>query len=263
MDKLFLHYSITEIEEKTRISPVVLKKLKDYDFEGISKVKLQGFIKILETEYPEHNFEFLKQRIEDFYSSKDIEKVYEENSVIEKNNSFKMYMIVVLLIAMIIGLIYYMQSQKQTEIIAKKPEIVKEINTTIKNPILKDKNDKEENISPITVETEENLSELKEDNEENSSFVEIEDINESLVIKPIQKVWFKVYNLDDDTSKEYLTSKEVELNGTKRSFIKFGHGQIKIFYNNKEIFPNTKKIVRVIIENGDVNFTTKRIGAFR
>jgi len=256
MDKFFVEYNIHEIENKTHISPVVLNKLKEFDFDGITKVKLYGFVKILEDEYPEYDFSDLKNEVDLYFS--DENNIKDSNTTIDneldEENNFKMYAIVVVLIIMISALIYFIQKDKEIK------------TSEIKNvSVVKDKN-LSENTSKVidnnkTTQIKNNNSKLVLD--KNISKDNKSEINRTLLIKPLQKVWFKLYNLDKNTSKEYLTNKVIEINNTTRSFIKFGHGQVKLVYNNKEFFPNSKKIVRVIIENNEINITKKRLKEFK
>jgi hypothetical protein len=265
MDKLLEKYSLKEIEEKTRISPVALKKLFNYEFEGISKIKLKGFLKILKKEFSEYDFSILEEKANEFYS-KDIIKE-DITKPKKENNNLKVYFVVFILLVMIGGLIYYMKQNVPIKgttnhipkidktIIEQTPEkkaekkletkSLIEDNTTNENLIKKD-----ENLS------EENTTKIKENKQ-------LKEINNTLVILPLEKVWLKVTYLDNFESKEYLTSHPIELNGSRDLFIKLGHGMETFIYKDNNLTPNTKKIVRIILKDGNLTITKKRISELK
>jgi len=267
MDKLLQQFSIVEISKKTHISPIFLEKLKLKDFSKISKIKLLGFIKILEEEYPEYDFSTLKEEIKDYFETSQEKKVYEEiKEEKETQSSNKTYLLAGVLIIGIIFLIYKMQSNKNnanhlsTKIVEKnetfEPKITKKVIkvTTEKNRTKKIK--AKIDINPI-IKKEENIT-----NQNIQKNIKI-DNNLTLAIIPQKKVWYKVIYLDNFKSKEYLTSKEVDLNGSRDLFIKFGHGLLKLVYNNKVIEPNTKSITRIVIKNHKLSITKKRLKEFK
>jgi len=261
MDRLLEKYEINEIAKKTHISPLSLERLFNYEFDKLDDIKIKGFIKILETEYPNTDFSELKEKLKD-YSKKDEEDIIE---IEEPKNNKKMYFIVLLIILLVI-VVYFIQNNNNKISSFSKKEIIKKeniIEPNITNEISKKDeyidSEEIENNKTITNEMAENSIEI----EENKSEEKQASIDENVTIIPLEKVWFKVIYLDENKSKEYLTSHEVDLNGSKRIFIKFGHGMIKIAYNGKIIEPNTRKITRVIIENGEINITKKRVKEFK
>ena len=257
MDKLLKQFSIAEISQKTHISPLILEKLKNNDFSKLTKIKLIGFVKILEEEYPNYDFSKLKTKIEEYFDTSKQEIADIALQTKPENNSFKTYLLVLILLVAISGLVYYMQThQKKHNVITKHEKNISFINTI------------EDNITPIK-----EAIEVNESNETNQSDVVIKnsditkdikkEINSTLAIIPLKKVWFKATYLDDLKSKEYLTAKEIELNGSRPIFIKFGHGLVTLKYYNQTLTPNTKKVIRVIIRDKNMSVTTKRLGAFK
>jgi cytoskeletal protein RodZ len=75
MNELFKKYKIEEIAKKTSISPLFLKKLRDGDFNKISRVKFNGFIKILQSEYPGINFSSLKESYDNYYHNENLDNL--------------------------------------------------------------------------------------------------------------------------------------------------------------------------------------------
>jgi len=259
MDRLLEKYEINEIAKKTHISPLSLERLFNYEFDKLDDIKIKGFIKILETEYPDTDFSELKEKLKE-YSKKDEKTIIK----IEKpKNNKKMYFIVLLIILLVI-VVYFIQNNNNKKSSLSQKEIIKKeniIEPNITNEISKQDeyidSEEIENNKTITNEIKENSIEIEENKTEKKDI-----IDENVTIIPLKKVWFKVTYLDENKSKEYLTSNEVDLNGSKRIFIKFGHGMIKIAYNGKIIEPNTIKITRVIIEDGEINITKKRLKEF-
>jgi len=259
MDKLFSNYSITEISQKTHISPIILEKLKNEDFSTVSKIKLYGFIKILEDEYPEYDFSKLKNSVDEYFdtSKEDIAEIAAES---KEKESKKIYFIVILLLLFIAGLIFVLNNKSNKNI-----SHVIEKNITTKQ----DKNKTIDNIdnNKTQIKSEEKVVESNTTKQTKMIIKPIVTVtkeeNLTLVIIPLKKVWFKVTYLDNLKSKEYLTSHEVDLNGSRPLFIKFGHGFVKLKYKNQTVEPNDKHITRVILEDEELNITKKRIKEFK
>ena len=258
MDNIFEKYEINEISQKTHISPVILNKLKSFNFKNIDKIKLKGFIKILETEYPDCDFSKLKEHIEieNKINQKNMADVKFNN---KENNSLKSYLIVLFLILIIGFLIYYMNKNSiekiETNITDNNVTFLNEdITKTPQNFEINDTNTTEENS---TIEISKN---------QQIELIEPEPIMEenlTLVVIPSRKVWYKITYLDNGKSKQDSTSKEFDLNGSKRIFIKFGHGMVKLKCNNNILEPNSTKVTRVIIDKCDMNITLKKLKEFK
>lgn len=75
----------------------------------------------------------------------------------------------------------------------------------------------------------------------------------SVTIIPQKRVWYRAINLDTNKTIEYLTSNPKTL-PKGNYYIKFGHGLVTIEYANKQINPDTKKIVRIILKNGKYEY---------
>lgn len=265
MNELLKKYKIEEISKKTSISPMFLQKIAEEKFDKISKLKFNGFLKILKSEFPEIDFSDLEEKANSYYFIEDDTKKTGKQQIIEKlykeEKNYKHYIFVVVLLLLIGILLYKMNLNSDNKeehnttvnLISIKNIEKNESNKIIANNIIK-KSKKEVN------KIEQNL--IKIDNSAEKSIPV--SIDTTLKIEPLKLVWFKVYYLDLNKSKEYLTSKEVDLNTTsKKIFIKFGHGMVKLYYNNKTFFPDRKSITRVIIENGEMNVTNKKVGSFK
>lgn len=275
MDELVRKYSIKEISKKTHISPVVLNNLLKRRFEKIPKLKFRGFLQILKNEYPNVSFFHLEAEGNEYYENIELNEEENQDSVLnggieEQNSKLKSYFFVFILLLIIGGLIYHMVNMQKGKVITKNrtekkeelkiPEIVAKVNNTeevveLNNTIDKNITEEEtitekENNTTIDNTDINNTEENREENREE---------NNTILISPHQKVWFRVYFFDDNSTKEYLTSHNVEINGSRDLFIKFGNGLFELNYHNQKIDPNTKKIVRIILKDGEINITKKRL----
>ena len=243
-EKFFNSHSIEEISKKTKISPISLKLIKNKEFKKIPKVKFLGFIKIIENSY---NVD-LSDLIEEYNNQNKPTKIKKEEPKINspkkkvpKNNTFLITFLAFILI--IIGgyLLFKNSNNPKKNINEKNISIVSNI---------KIKPKKEENLSlkeiikPILKET----NSSKENNISNQTF--------KVIIIPKKRLWFKAINIDTNKSISYLTSHQKIL-PKGNYYIKFGHGELNLTYNNQTIFPDTKKIIRILLKNGKYKFMKK------
>jgi len=258
-DKFFEKYSIEEISKKTKISPISLKFIKNKEFDKIPKAKFMGFISIIEKEF-NVNLEQLK---EEYISS--FKEVSENIKIPVKKVSYYNYFYTIIAILFIIigGYLLLKQSPKNTiqnNITIKEINNTKEINTNkINNLTIKNENNKSEiNNTQLTItknlENNSTNSIISSKNKKNYTKIVQEG---NIVIIPHKKVWFKAINIDNNKKYEFLTSK-VKILKKGNYYIKFGHGEITILYNDLNITPNTKKIVRILLKNNSYKYLTIR-----
>jgi cytoskeletal protein RodZ len=268
MDELLKKYSIEEITKKTSISPIFLQKLIEEKFDKIDKLKFKGFLKILKSEFKDIDFNDLEDKANSYYFISDDSKKTGKQQLVEEldqnNKNYKDYLFVFLLLVVIIGLIYYMKLDEKAKIENSNPKLD---SLKVENIIEKNDSNVTDKDSEIQVSDETNITNTVEHN--TTTLTNIEKniskkyIDTKLTITPLKLVWFKVYYLDLNKSKEYLTSNPVELNASKKMFIKFGHGMVKLVYNGKIFAPDRKNITRIIVENGDINITNKKVESFK
>jgi cytoskeletal protein RodZ len=268
MDELLKKYSIEEITKRTSISPIFLQKLIEEKFDKIDKLKFKGFLKILKSEFKDIDFNDLEDKANSYYFISDDSKKTGKQQLVEEldqnNKNYKGYLFVFLLLVVIIGLIYYMKLNEKAKIENSNPKLD---SLKVENIIEKNDSNVTDKDSKIQVSDETNITNTVEHN--TTTLTNIEKniskkyIDTKLTITPLKLVWFKVYYLDLNKSKEYLTSNPVELNASKKMFIKFGHGMVKLVYNGKTFAPDRKNITRIIVENGDINITNKKVESFK
>jgi hypothetical protein len=252
MKELFDKYEVSEISKKTHISPMTLKKLFDNEFEGMSEIRVNGFINILEEEYPKCDFSSLKEAKEEYFSKPKEQEEDKENIIEEENgNNFFLYAVVGILVVAIVLLFAYF-SKTQTSVSSS------EMNTSKTKIVENNSSNSDFNSTQNNIEN--SVNQAKKTTEiTNTQKIEQ---NNTIAILPQEKVWFRVTYLNTNSSKEYLTSHEIDLNGSKDLFIKFGHGMELIKYHSHTLFPNTKKIVYIVLQNGELNITKHRLGYY-
>ncbi|NPA54818.1 MAG: hypothetical protein GXO40_00445, partial [Epsilonproteobacteria bacterium] len=246
MDKLFQKHTITEISKQTKISPIILDKLYHHNFDGISYIKLKGFLKILQSEYPDADFSLLQSKIEE------LQTTTQEHIAPPPSNNKLTYVIVAILVLVIVVLIYVMQH-------TNKQEFVDDTNNTPTQNITEQSSATNTTVSVHAASTNTTSpspsistppSAPFVSNADNVSTAQISsevqplDVNTTLAIIPQQKLWFQVVNLDTNKSTEHLISRPIDINVSGDLYIKFGHGKERLVYNSQTLFPNSMKIVR-------------------
>ncbi|GAX87767.1 conserved hypothetical protein [Lebetimonas natsushimae] len=268
-DDFFELHSIEEINKKTKISPISLRFIKNKEFDKLPRVKFVGFIRLIEKKYKVDLNELIKEYEGYFHHSDDKNNKKSDN--IQKNKSDKIkekrscLWILILIIFVLTSFLYFKFFNKNNT----KDELIVEANkTTVVNNVTEngsEKNNSENNnktnenivggINSSIVNNETNISNTIK---YNTSSVKIEKniIKEyNITILPNEMVWFRALNIDNNKSVEYLTSKPKILKGNY--YIKFGHGNITVLYDDKNITPNTKKIVRILFKNGKYEYLKK------
>ena len=78
-----------------------------------------------------------------------------------------------------------------------------------------------------------------------------------LFIKPIQKAWVGTIFLDTMKKKDYLITRDLQLDGRKDQIILIGHKNFKIFNNKLEQGFKSKKMVRFLYKDGELREISK------
>ena len=244
-EKFFKEHSLEEISKKTKISPISLRLIRNKEFEKIPKVKLLGFIKIIEKTY---NID-LSDLINEYNNHINPKPLPKKNTpkitYSEKNSNSTFFITFLAVVLIIIGGFLIFQNTNTP----KKPVIEKNISLLTVNP-KNNKSDKNISNKKKTVFPAENIT--KETNTSKMPVLK----KFMVIIIPHKKIWFKAVNIDTNKSVQYLTAHTKKL-PKGNYYIKFGHGEFNLTYNNQTIFPNTKKIVRILLKNGNYKFMKK------
>ena len=247
-DKFFETHSIEEISKKTKISPISLRLIRNKEFEKIPRAKFIGFINILQKTYKID----LSDLIEEYnqFANQNNKKEIEKEEIKTSNNSTFLLVILAFLLFILGGYLFYSyvktNSKNQPEQNTTQISIQTDKNNTQKLLLPKENNNSNQTIQKETNFTQSSL--IKETNKTSKLY--------SVTIIPKQEVWFKALNIENNTSIEYLTSHKKTL-PKGNYYIKFGHGNLTIIYNDQNITPNTKEIVRILLKNGKYKYLKK------
>ncbi len=256
--EFFEKYSIEEITQKTKISPITLRFIRNKEFDKIPRAKFFGFLKIIEKEF---NVD-LSDLKEEYNNFNPIQKEKPQEIKIEKNQNNNNYLIFFAFLLLLIGGYLLYKSIKPSKptptltqqiIIPPSKNIEKSIenNTTENIFYTEEKNNTEQNTTKqeTTLATNKIL-------QKNNSPKKIDNATYKIIITPNEKVWFRAKNIDTNKTFEYLTSHEKIL-PKGNYYIKFGHGNVTINYANQTITPNTKKIIRILFKDGNYTYLKK------
>ena len=253
-ENFFKEHSLEEISKKTKISPISLRLIRNKEFEKIPKVKLLGFIKIIEKTY---NVD-LSDLIEE-YNTQPLQKAINKNTqtpnLNKQNNNSTFFITLLALILIILGgflLFRNLNSSTKNNVIPKeniKPEIIKKDIKPQKSPVIPPIKIKSINNSINSTNTSLNKTViLPKENNITKKY--------KITIIPNKLLWFKIINIDTNKSRNFLTThKKIFPKGNY--YIKFGHGDFNLTYNNQTISPKTKKVIRILFENGKYKFMKK------
>jgi len=241
-EKFFKTHSLEEISKKTKISPISLRLIRNKEFEKIPKVKFLGFIRIIEKTY-NVNLNDLIEEYNNQIPQKNIQKNPAVSIPKKQTNKNSVLFIAILAFVLIIlgGFLLFKNSNSN-------------INNTksIKKQIPKPNNIKIINNSSLqkTKDINNSLKEIKKPKKKNIAQ------KFKITIIPNSLLWFKATNIDTNKSIQFLTShKKILPKGNY--YIKFGHGDFNLTYNNQIISPKTKKLIRILFKNGKYKFMKK------
>lgn len=256
--EFFEKHSIDEISKKTKISPISLEYIKNREFDKLTKVKFLGFLKIIEKEF-KVNLDELREEYNNFHSR---EKEEVKEILKEESNSSKGSLLIVILALLFLGGGFYFYLKKNHKEKSSNSVLYVEKNSSEKNssskvqivveqpPKIEKVKESEKKVEVEVNET--NRSEVKEVNVSKPQKV----VKRGVLIVPHKKLWFKAINLDTHKSAEFLTSTEKNLTG-KNYYLKLGHGLVTIYYNDLNISPNSKNIVRILLKDGNYTYLPK------
>ena len=257
-EKFFETHSIEEISKKTKISPISLRLIRNKEFEKIPRVKFIGFINILQKTY-KVDLSDLIEEYNQFASVKNEEKIEKKEIKTSNNSTFLLTFLAFVLF--ILGGYFFYSYVKSNSKTYPKNTTTKENNNTqslIKENLIKTSSSTNTTI-PLPTQLSIPKTETNTSKETNTSQIQnktpIKKLYQVTII-PKQKVWFRALNIDTNTSIEYLTSTPKIL-PKGNYYIKFGHGNLTIIYNDHNITPDTKKIVRILLKDGNYTYLKK------
>ncbi len=248
-ENFFKNHSLEEISQKTKISPISLRFIRNKEFDNIPKVKFLGFINIIQKTYKVDLSDLIEE-----YNSKTQQKEPQITVKKQKENKNSTFFIAVLALIMIIlgGLLLFnkLHYQKNTIIIKNTLPVKKQTLTLSQIP------DNSQKIIDIN-----DSSNQKTEETNNSLITKTSKKNNitqkfKITIIPNKLLWFKATNIDTNKSVQYLTTHTKTL-PKGNYYIKFGHGDFNLTYNNQVISPKTRKVIRILFTNGTYKFMKK------
>ena len=264
-DKFFETHSIEEISKKTKISPISLRLIRNREFEKIPRVKFIGFINILQKSYKVD----LSDLIEEYNQFTPVNKPESETNEIKESKNPTLFLSIATFVLLILGgyLFYsYIKTNNSPQVNYTQSSITQDNNFTVsknnKNIIASDTNTNTNNSKTSYIDkNENNISKTIITHNTKTSITtptNMSDKNTSYKIEiiPNEKLWFRALNIDTNKSIEYLTSNPKTL-PKGNYYIKFGHGNLTIIYNDQNITPDTKKIIRILFKDGNFTYMKK------
>ena len=260
-DKFFETHSIEEISKKTKISPISLRFIRNREFEKLPRVKFIGFINILQKTYKVD----LKDLIEEYnqFNPPENISVQEIETKSSKNSTF--FLSIAAFVLLLLGgyLFYsYMKKNNSNQIKYTQNNSFQENNLTQnRNENNKTRQNSIQNYNSISqtaneVNTSKKIVSKNIQISYNKNNVSKKATIFKIDIIPNEKLWFKATNIDTNETIEYLTNLPKTL-PKGNYYIKFGHGNLTIIYNDQNITPDTKKIVRILFKDGNYTYMKK------
>ena len=247
-ENFFKNHSLEEISQKTKISPISLRFIRNKEFDNIPKVKFLGFINIIQKTYKVDLSDLIEE-----YNSKTQQKEPQITVKKQKENKNSTFFIAVLaLILIVLGgfLLFNINSKKTAPIADNTPAIKTSTLTLSQIP------DNSQKIIDIN-----DSSNQKTEETNNSLITKTSKKNNitqkfKITIIPNKLLWFKATNIDTNKSVQYLTTHTKTL-PKGNYYIKFGHGDFNLTYNDQVISPKTRKVIRILFTNGTYKFMKK------
>ena len=254
-EKFFKEHSLEEISKKTKISPISLRLMRNKEFDKIPKVKFLGFINIIQKVY-NVNLNDLIEEVNNQTPIKEIKKNSNISISKKTNNNSTLVITVFALILIILGgfLLYKNSNTPKNNLTETNNTIIQQNQAIVTNKQTEKNNSKQKNkqISKVSsIYTNKSIQDINNTNENNISNQKF-----TITVKPNNLLWFKAINIDTNKTKQFLT-KNIKILPKGNYYIKFGHGDFNLTYNNQTISPNTRKIIRILFENGNYKFMKK------
>ena len=262
-EKFFEKHTIEEISQKTKISPISLRFIRNKEFDKIPRAKFFGFINIIEKEY-NVDLSDLKEEYNLTAPKKE-----ETQEIITETKEKKNYLLFILaFLLLIIGgfVLYSTLNTNRVSAIDTNTSLSKtslkplnDQNNSAKSTYTEETNTSDESNKNIPIKTpfsNKTDTSLKSTSPLQSKKNKYKKQKYPVDIIPNKIVWFKAINIDTNKTIEFLTSKEKIL-PKGNYYIKFGHGEITVNYGNQTITPNTKKIIRILFKDGNYTFMKK------
>ncbi len=232
-----------EIYERTHITCKTINSIIAKDFDDISTVQFNGFIKIIEREF---NLDLRELKIEYNLSQNievEVEKEKEIAPVIKKESHVKKYIFFALLFVAIT--LFFLLKVEHASSDEESYELNNSYIELAKTNIASEKERivVENNISSATVSSEINSNSIM-----SSIDSDVMQKVENFYIYPKANLWIGIIDLTTHKKQQFTTKEPIELNSSKSYLFTLGHGFVTFELDNEEFDYSEKTNTRFYYE---------------
>ena len=264
-------YTIETVAERTKISQKNLQKLREGDFEGITRTQAYGFLRILQREFGE-DFDDLRQRLDEHFAhqkSENHEPIFQRNHAEPSRGSKGWIVSLILGMALVFGgYLYFKDFHEKRVTVESQPAVSSDDAAQPrpeKNRII------EANVSTEQVEGAEETNLTIQNGETIEKSQAHSDGNETVQkpaepalqkplpplepveLIPTKKIWIGVIDLDTKKRTAKVTSRPYEIPSRGRRLVVTGHGRFRILDIEGSLFKyNDVKKHYLLIEDGRI-----------
>ncbi|WP_201352421.1 hypothetical protein [Hydrogenimonas urashimensis] len=258
LETILEKYSIEVVVNRTKISRKNLEKLREKNFEGLTRPQAYGFVRILEREFGE-NFDDLKAEVDAWF--KDLpsnpEPIFLKEEKIEEGTSKKWILLGLVIAVLLLGGYVlkkeFLSHPDENRTVEKKslqtpaaPASAADVRAPV--PVEKKQEAAAEAFVPPAEENpaatepaaaEENVTQAAEETEEQEAFVPLENV----ALTPVVKLWFGTIDLKTKKRRAKVTASPYEIESRGKKLLVTGHGRFEISdaFGNLFKFNDAKK----------------------
>jgi hypothetical protein len=241
-----------KIYEETHIPVEHVQAIIHESFDGFSKVQFLGFVSILEREYNEDLTELRLKGLENFETEKDVLEGETEGVFVVPKRKKKLTLLYVSLALLVFVVVAYLNISSDKEVLP-----VTEVDNSLiidvqKNIDLNDSNDTNESFRDAN----DSLADIN--STEQDLALEEEIIPRSLKFITKTKLWLGYIDVKTNKHHNKIFTGEFELDADKDWLLVFGHKFVDVAVNNELMKVDTKKSLRFLYENGEMQALTLR-----
>ena len=264
-EEIIEKYTIETVSERTKISRKNLQRLREGDFEGITRTQAYGFLRILQREFGE-DFDDLRQRLDEHFAHQKPEthEPIFQRSESEPAKGTKGWVVSLILGMAVVfgGYLYFKDFHEQKG--ATPPE------TTVASDAAQPQVDKKRVTSDDVSKKRVEFAEANQTAQESESTRQSESNQtaqkqaepapqkplpplEPVELMPTKKIWIGIIDLDTKKRTAKVTSRPYEIPSRGRRLVVTGHGKFRIADIEGSLFKyNDAKKHYFLIEDGRV-----------
>ncbi len=255
LEKIVEQYGVEEVVAKTKISKKNLEKLMKGDFSGMTRPQAYGFLKILQREFGESEFDDLKSQLDAWFLQAESERNQEIFIASETPKEIKAKRWIVIALGLVVVLTAFYLAQKefvgppeQAQQAMEKSDVLETLpvkSIEKESSQVETEAPKKEGSVPPPLDAGDSLessaARMQNVVEENTSqpYVPLE----NAVITPHVKLWLGVIDLKTKKRSAKVTDSPYEIDSKGKRVIVTGHGRFEISdaFGNLFKFNDAKK----------------------